>query len=97
LGNIIIDDSVLKGCLLKRFLRNSVSCIREVPGSNPGQDTDCPHWGFSWFSSVFRCRYRCYILNWTTTASIHTISSFLFVNDIIRATASTKTGKAMYG
>jgi len=29
LDNIIIDDSVLKGCLLIRFLRNSVSCIRE--------------------------------------------------------------------
>jgi hypothetical protein len=89
-GNSIIDNPVLKECLLIRFLRNSVSYIWEMPGSNLGQDPDCPHWGFLWFSSVFRCRYRCDILNWTTTASIHTISSFLFVNDIIQATARTK-------
>ena len=27
------------------------SCISEIPGWNPGRDTDCRDWGFTWISS----------------------------------------------
>jgi hypothetical protein len=87
---ISVDESGLKECLLIRSLRNSVSCLRKVPGSNFGQYKNCLYWGFSWFSSVFLGRYRGDISSGPRPLPPAQFPFFLFVNDIIRATTRTK-------
>jgi hypothetical protein len=50
----------------------------EVPGSNPSQETDYPHRGYFWFSSVPPRKCRASALKYATIASFYILSNLSF-------------------
>jgi hypothetical protein len=62
---------------LRSKLAQSVTYIREVPGSNPIPETYTLKKGFSWFSSVALAKYRGSTINGVTAITFHIISNII--------------------